>query len=210
MRHDKCNLYLFVGLSCEFHLTQHSSHTHNISYLWYMGLKLHTRLDKGCSLLCVKILHSSLVYYFLKILIIWYTILFSEAPSILPSGWWKSLPHPMVNWTWVFVKKNLSVLVSNQRRSWVPKVSTWMHLYLWYLVSHPPKKCFHILILSYTKPLLSLVPNHISWGVHLDIYWKTQWTTPAIKFCHGLNKQMYITKVNENPCSAGNQEWVFW
>ncbi len=36
----------FVILSSKVCLTNHPSYVHNLCYVWHMGLKLHTKLDK--------------------------------------------------------------------------------------------------------------------------------------------------------------------
>ncbi len=54
-------------------LTHHSSHGHNLFYLWHIGLKLYTHLDESCRY-CLKILilyHLSNIANFYTVLLFW-------------------------------------------------------------------------------------------------------------------------------------------
>ncbi len=55
-------------LSSKSHLTHHSSHVCNFSYLWHVGLKLHIQLHKSCvyrvSKYCIVILHHATPCFF--------------------------------------------------------------------------------------------------------------------------------------------------
>ena len=77
---NKMNTFMFkfISLSSKFSLTHHSSHVQNFCYLWHIDYKLHSLLDKNLFFLSENIIMSCVTI--LKILIIYFTGLFSETP----------------------------------------------------------------------------------------------------------------------------------
>ena len=74
----------FVVLSSKFRLNYHSSYVQKFSYIWYIKLKLHTKLRNGYYF---TVSENTTLLLILKILIISYTVLFffSETPSTCKS-----------------------------------------------------------------------------------------------------------------------------